>query len=83
MSLRTMTSRFAKVLLQLRDGISKQLKLAGDGPSEIDLLNWMGRTALELIGQGGLGYSFDSLVDDEHNEFGDAIKSLAYVLVHH
>ena len=36
----------------------------------------MARTALELIGQGGLGYSFDPLVENTTNEFGDAIKAL-------
>ena len=41
------------------------------------MLNWFGRTALELVGQGGLGYSFDSLVDDNSNAFGDALKGLA------
>ena len=28
-----------------------------DGPKELDMLSWMGRTALELMGQAGLGYS--------------------------
>lgn len=50
-----------------------------DGPAEIDFLHWMGRTALELIGQGGLGYSFDKLVEDGDNEYGHAIKSLQWV----
>ena len=47
---------------------------------EIDVLNWFGRTALELVGQGGLGYSFDSLTEYKHNDFGDALK--AFMLVH-
>ena len=37
---------------------------------------WMGRTALELMGQAGLGYSFDSLTDDSANELGSALKSV-------
>jgi len=32
--------------------------------SQIDMLSWTSRTALELIGQAGLGYSFDTLQDD-------------------
>ena len=40
------------------------------------MLNWMSRAALELIGQGGLGYSFDRLIADVRNEFGDAVKQL-------
>jgi len=36
-----------------------------DGSKEIDVLRWMSRTALELIGQSGMGYSFDSLADNQ------------------
>lgn len=43
------------------------------------MLEWMSRTALELIGQGGLGYSFDPLVEDIDNSLGDAMKALVYV----
>lgn len=44
------------------------------------MLNWMGRTALELIGQAGLGYSFDPLEEDlTPDVYADAIK--AYVSV--
>lgn len=49
------------------------------GPQELDVLGWMGRTALELIGQGGLGYSFDPLVEDVSEPTGKAIKALLYV----
>ncbi|CCM00987.1 uncharacterized protein FIBRA_03035 [Fibroporia radiculosa] len=64
---------FYNVVHRLREGIRRQV--AG-GTEEIDMLNWMGRTALELIGQGGLGYSFDPLVEDVHNEYGHALKTL-------
>lgn len=40
------------------------------------MLGWMGRTALELIGQGGLGYSFDPLVEDKADAYGEAIKAI-------
>lgn len=36
----------------------------------------MGRTALELVGQGGLGYSFDPLTDSVHNQYGESLKDL-------
>lgn len=54
-----------------------------NGPRELDVLGWMGRTALELIGQGGLGYSFDPLVEDASESTGDAIKTLLYVPFYH
>ncbi|TEB15216.1 hypothetical protein FA13DRAFT_1721278, partial [Coprinellus micaceus] len=31
---------------------------------EIDVLDWMSRTTLELIGQSNLGYTFESLAED-------------------
>ena len=50
-----------------------------DGPKDLDVVNWLGRTTLELIGQGGFGYSFDPLVKNEPNAFGDALKAYVYV----
>lgn len=43
------------------------------------MVAWMGRTALELMGQGGLGYSFDPLVADTADEYGSALKDLMYI----
>lgn len=42
------------------------------------MMRWLNRTALELIGQGGLGHSFDPLTEDVHSEFAAAIKRLVY-----
>ncbi|KAI0086773.1 cytochrome P450 [Irpex rosettiformis] len=41
---------------------------------DVDVLNWLNRSALDSIGQGGLGYSFDALHCEESNEFANAIK---------
>jgi hypothetical protein len=53
--------RFPSKALQLRKAIINQVK---DNPMEIDMLHWMTRISLEMIGQSGMGYSFDSLKDD-------------------
>ena len=45
-----------------------------DGPKELDMLSWMGRTALELVGQGGLGYSFDNFFEDSTDAYGESVK---------
>lgn len=52
------------------------------GPQELDMLNWTSRAALELIGQGGLGCSIDSLDagKDSMTQYGKAIKDLVWVL---
>ena len=44
-------------------------------PIEVDMLAWMSRTALELIGQGGFGHSFDSLVRNVSDPYTEAVKS--------
>lgn len=59
-------------LTQLKDGIARQVKKSES--VELDMLRWMGRAALELIGQGGMGYSFDNLVEDTRNEYAEAVK---------
>ena len=50
-----------------------------DGPKDLDIHNWMGRTALELVGRGGLGYSFDPLVAESKDAFAESVKSFVYV----
>ena len=65
------------VRLQLRVAIEQRVRGA---PAEIDMLKWMGRTALEIIGQVGLGHSFDPLTEDVQDEYTDAVKQLVYVL---
>ncbi|KAL6306627.1 cytochrome P450 [Sparassis latifolia] len=76
--MRDLLPMFYEVTARLRTAIASRVT---SGSQELDMLGWMGRTALELIGQGGFGYSFDPLVDDASDEFGEALKSafsLAY-----
>ena len=47
---------------------------------ELDMLSWMGRTTLEALGQAGLGYSFDPLIEDRPDEFANAVKDFLYAL---
>jgi hypothetical protein len=35
--------------------------MVADGSQEVDIVEWIRKTALELIGQAGLGYSFGAL----------------------
>ncbi|EIM84937.1 cytochrome P450 [Stereum hirsutum FP-91666 SS1] len=51
-----------------------------DGSQEIDVSDWMTRVALELVGQGGLGYSFESLDENSSNEWGNALKDFVPTL---
>ncbi|KAI0754112.1 cytochrome P450 [Daedaleopsis nitida] len=73
--MRRMIPIFTKVVHQLQKAIEDRVG-GHDEPVELDMLSWMSRTALELIGQAGLGYSFDPLVADDQDEFADAVKAL-------
>ena len=51
------------------------------GPAEIDMLVWMSRVSLELIGQAGIGVSFDNLAaDSPPNEYMVAAKQLMCIV---
>ncbi|PCH40497.1 cytochrome P450 [Wolfiporia cocos MD-104 SS10] len=71
--MRRLLPLFYNIIHKLRDAIAVEI---GDEQREVDVLGWCGRTALELIGQGGLGYSFDPLTERVPNEYGDALKVL-------
>ncbi|KAF9477913.1 cytochrome P450 [Pholiota conissans] len=52
---------FYEVTYKLRDTFVQKVH---KGERDIDILEWMTRMALELIGQSGLGYSFDDLSEN-------------------
>ncbi|KAI0641513.1 cytochrome P450 [Trametes meyenii] len=70
--MRNMIPIFHEVVNRLQQALKAQV---GDRPTEVNLSQWMGRTALELIGQAGLGCSFDPLVEERSDTLGDALKS--------
>ncbi|KAF8640256.1 hypothetical protein AX16_010151 [Volvariella volvacea WC 439] len=58
--MRQMIPTFYEVIAKLEQALTQKIQ---QGEKEIEVVHWMTRTALELIGQSGLGYSFDTLVD--------------------
>ncbi|KAI0628906.1 cytochrome P450 [Trametes polyzona] len=78
--MRRMLPIFYQVGHKLQLGIEDRVT-GRDGPVEVDILEWMGRAALELIGQAGLGYSFDPLVSDSADEFCHALKGFQPLLM--
>ncbi|KAJ7584776.1 cytochrome P450 [Mycena floridula] len=72
--MRAMTPVFYSIANKLCDTLTAQVEA---GPKEIDMLHWMSRTALELIGQSGLGHSFDSLtIGAPPSVYAETIKEL-------
>ena len=52
---------------------------AEDNSRVLDMNSWMARTTLEILGQAGLGYSFDNFVEDSTDAYGKALKMFLYV----
>ncbi|PIL32248.1 cytochrome P450 [Ganoderma sinense ZZ0214-1] len=76
--LRGMIPLFYSVTGQVCDAIAQRIRRHSGGrgnTAEVDMLSWMGRTTLEIIGQVGFGSTFDDFTSDEPDEFRTAIKS--------
>ncbi|KAI0775295.1 cytochrome P450 [Trametes elegans] len=71
--MRNMTPFFHAIVGKLRVAIESRVAA---GEREVDVAGWMGRTALELIGQGGLGHSFDPLTEERSDAYTEAVKAL-------
>ncbi|KAH8115664.1 cytochrome P450 [Phellopilus nigrolimitatus] len=50
------------------------------GKEHINVMTWVSRAALEYIGQGGLGYSFDALDEQETNMYSETMKNFVRLL---
>ncbi|TFK29231.1 cytochrome P450 [Coprinopsis marcescibilis] len=72
--LRDMVPIFHNVTQKLRNSIRAEISR---GKTEIEMFSWLNRTALELIGQSGLGTSFDRLEPESPpHPFYKAAKSV-------
>jgi cytochrome P450 len=60
--MRELTPTFYEVGNRLKAAFERKVD---QGPTEIDVTHWLSRAALEIIGTGGFGYSFDSLREGE------------------
>ncbi|RDX47346.1 cytochrome P450 [Lentinus brumalis] len=69
--LRHMTHIFYDIAHRLRKAVEDRV---GKMTEEVDVNGWMARTTLEMLGQAGLGYSFDNFADDSTDAYGDSIK---------
>ncbi|KAF8889934.1 cytochrome P450 [Infundibulicybe gibba] len=69
---------FQEVTHRLQNTLST---LVTKGQSEIDLLHWMTRTALELVGTSGLGVSFDQLsLEADPHPYSRSVKNFVPTL---
>ncbi|KAF9002265.1 cytochrome P450 [Cyathus striatus] len=76
--MREMIPIFWAVSQKLHDTLASKVK---NSAQEIDITHWMTRMALELIGQSGLGYSFDPLTaHGTPHPYSAAVKQLVPVV---
>ncbi|KAI0653685.1 cytochrome P450 [Cubamyces menziesii] len=71
-NLQRLTPVFYEVVGRLTQGIGALVKT---GTAEVDMADFFGRTALELVGQAAVGHSFDPLTEIKHNPYSDALKA--------
>ena len=68
---------FSNSATQLEEAIRNRV---GAQSQDLDVNGWMARTTLEMLGQAGLGYSFDKFTEDSTDSYGEALKSFLCVL---
>ncbi|KAF8180714.1 cytochrome P450 [Mycena galopus ATCC 62051] len=74
--LREMIPIFYEVAEKARDGL--MLPFLVDGPKKLDIHDILGRTSLEVVGQAGVGYSFDPMIpgEDLSNQYAETLKGI-------
>ncbi|KZT61467.1 cytochrome P450 [Calocera cornea HHB12733] len=79
--IREVTPIFFDIANQLCDVLNSMLsKTPETEGAEIDMYSWVGRAALDVIGQAGFGYRFNALYDETNDlycAFRDMMQALA------
>jgi hypothetical protein len=71
-----MIPHFYDIAHKVRDAITKEIKASGNS-AEVNMLSWISRTALEIVGVAGLGHSFESFDRDSRpSTYTKAVKAL-------
>ncbi|KAI0713775.1 cytochrome P450 [Earliella scabrosa] len=70
--LRSMTHIFYDLTRKVQRAIGERI---GEDARVVDIDGWMARTTLEMLGQAGLGYSFDDFQQDSADHFGESLKN--------
>ncbi|KAJ7498084.1 cytochrome P450 [Mycena galericulata] len=74
--IRLLTEVFVEKAVQLRDVWAHQVA-QGNGSARIDVLDWLRRMTLDVIGQAGFNYQFDAL-DGKPNALNQAFTNLLH-----
>ncbi|EIM87513.1 cytochrome P450 [Stereum hirsutum FP-91666 SS1] len=75
--LRDLTEIFLEKSGQLRDLWTAEISKSTDETTKVNIVTWLNKTTLDIIGLAGFNYSFNALApDDQPNELNDAIRNV-------
>ncbi|KAJ7221601.1 cytochrome P450 [Mycena pura] len=72
---RELTGIFIAKSLELRDIWASQVTTSG-GTARIDILPWLGKATLDIIGLAGFNYHFNSLSSESQTELANAFSTI-------
>ncbi|KIY48866.1 cytochrome P450 [Fistulina hepatica ATCC 64428] len=73
--IRELTEFFVEYSLKLRDAWFEQVFEQGGASAKVDVLSWLSRTTLDVIGRAGFNYEFNALKGDR-NELNQAMATI-------
>ncbi|KAJ7838268.1 cytochrome P450 [Mycena leptocephala] len=77
--IRGLTEIFVKKAVELRDIWSSQLAQENGTPAPVDVFSWLRRMTLDVIGEAGFNYEFNSLhTKEKPNELNKAFTDLLH-----
>ncbi|KZT00821.1 cytochrome P450 [Laetiporus sulphureus 93-53] len=71
--LHTMLPAIYETMHKLCDAVGSRISAK---PQEADMLHWLGRASLQMIGKGGMAHSLDMLLEERPNKYATAVKTL-------
>ncbi|TDL16040.1 cytochrome P450 [Rickenella mellea] len=72
--MRSLTPLFYKITRELGDILAEKVK--GKKCVTVNMLDWMSRISLEIVGQAGMGYSFEVFDERDQNEYAHCVREL-------
>ncbi|KIY46390.1 cytochrome P450, partial [Fistulina hepatica ATCC 64428] len=73
--IRELTEFFVEYSLELRDAWFEQVLKQGGASAKVNVLSWLGRMTLDVIGRAGFNYEFNALKGDK-NELNQAMTTV-------
>ncbi|KAL0064343.1 hypothetical protein AAF712_008789 [Marasmius tenuissimus] len=73
--IRNLTGIFLEKSVELRDAWTAQIQKGDGTKAEVDVLHWLSRMTLDVIGQAGFNYQFNA-ISGQHNPLNEAFSKV-------